>query len=213
MAYHIDFPFPETAVEWTLTENGVERTERAYRPTFYVAVTGETTLDQLRTGFREHPDVVSIRDERHRPGWRHDEYPMLAVDVTRIKAVETLASTLARIGRPGDVHCFNVDLSRQFRYCLETDTDPTPARELRVCRLSAAPTALVDGIDELTIAIDEELTLDGVATQIADTVTDLVKEHDPDVLQVSTSDLIPALFEAGGPDYQLGREPDYQQLA
>jgi len=40
----------------------------------------------------------------------------------------------------GDLACFNVDFSREFRYCLETGADPTPASELSTLRLSVPVT-------------------------------------------------------------------------
>ena len=40
----------------------------------------------------------------------------------------------------GDLACFNVDFSREFRYCLETGADPTPVSELSMVQLSVPVT-------------------------------------------------------------------------
>ena len=64
-----------------------------------------------------------------RPWFRRDEEPVLAVDVAHIDRITSLARQARQLNAypVGDLACFNVDLSREFRYCLEEDVDPTPA--------------------------------------------------------------------------------------
>ncbi len=215
MAYCIDFPEPETAVEWTLTDTGVERTSVSYHPTFYVAATDDGSLAEIAAGIESHPAVTAIRREHHRPGWRHEATPMLAIDVTTVDAVRRLASTIADVGRPGTYRCFNVDLSPEFRYCLETATDPSPSREPSMMVLAAPPTAASDDRSSMTVTTpdDETHELEGETATIAREVEALVQAADPDVLRVSSAQLIPALFEAVEGTLCLGREPGYTQLA
>lgn len=215
MPYCIDFPDAETAVEWSLTDDGVERAEREYRPHFYVAATEGNALSRVETALSDHPEVHAVAREPHRPGWRHEATEMLAVSVTQLETIDRLASTVAQLGRPGAYRLFNVDLSRQFRYCLETGADPTPKRSPTVLRLTTPPTALVDGLDTLTATTpdDDEWTIEGTPEEVAEGVAAIVADADPDVLSVSTAELIPTLFDAGHDDYRLGREPGYTQLA
>ena len=216
MPYKIDFPEPETAIKWTLIDDGVTREAVTYRPRFYVAAMNGNDLDRVRNGLRDHPDVTSIATESHRPGWRHGETEMLAVEVTDLDTVTRLAASVARIGRPGDYRCFNVDLSRQFRFCLETGADPTPQRDPTVLRMQTPATTFADGLDQVTVTVPsgEDQLVEGEPASIAECVNDIVCDVDPDVLSLSASQLIPKLFEASDSrDYQLGRDAGYTKLA
>jgi DNA polymerase I len=216
VVYTIDFTEPETAVEWSLTETGAEAETVTYRPRFYVAATAGNSLARIEAAIGAHPAVTDVARERHRPGWRYDPTEMLAIEVTEPSTIQTLASTVAQVGRPGAFRCFNVDFSEQFRYCLETDTDPTPNRSPTVLRLSTPPTTFADGLESVTLAppAGDERTIEGEPATVARRVEAVVAETDPDVLQVSTGELVPTLFEAVGDDaYRLGRRPGYTLLA
>ncbi len=214
MTYCIDFLEAETAVEWSLTESGVEREAVSYRPQFYVA-TEDGSLDEITDSIGVHPDVVSLSRERHRPGWRHEATEMLAVEVSTVDVVSRLASTITEIDRPGTYRCFNVDLSREFRYCVETETDPSPTREPTVMELEAPPITESAGLESVTVTtpVSESHVLEGTSAAIARDVEALVGETEPDVLRVSSGQLVPALFDAVDGPLRLGREPGYTQLA
>jgi len=215
MVYCIDFPEPGLAAEWSLTETGAERQTVPYRPRFYVAATEGAQLSSIESSLQAHPDVTRSR-ERHRPGWRYDAVEMLCVEVLEPDTITRLASTVAQVGRPGTYRCFNVDLSPEFRYCLETETDPVPSRELTVFGLSVDPTAVTGGLDSVTITLPDgtSQTITGEPATVVQRVEAYVTEHDPDILRVSTADLIPALFDAvGDQPLKLGREVGYTQLA
>lgn len=115
MVYHVDFPSPETAVEWSLTEDGVDRSERTYRPQFYVTTTGnDVSFEQIRAGLRDHPDVTTIAQESHRPGWRHEACPMLAIEVITLDVVDRLAASVSKLGMSirQILYAFSVGISR-----------------------------------------------------------------------------------------------------
>ncbi|MFW5911198.1 MAG: type B DNA-directed DNA polymerase [Halolamina sp.] len=215
MTYCIDFPAPETAVEWSLTDAGVEREAVTYRPRFYVRATGDGSLAAIADAIRPHPAVAAVEREHHRPGWRHDATEMLAVEVTTLDAVSRLASTITQADRPGTYRCFDVDFSRQFRYCVETGTDPTPTREPTVLELTAPP--ITDsGLASVTATTPGGRTerFEESPAAIAREVETLIRETEPDVLRVSTARLVPELFDAVGDEpLRLGREPGYTQLA
>ncbi|QKY19438.1 type B DNA-directed DNA polymerase [Halolamina sp. CBA1230] len=214
MTYCIDFPEPETAVEWSLTDAGVEREERPYRPRFYVRATADGSLAEVADAVRPHPEVAAVEREHHRPGWRHDATEMLAVEMTTPDAVSRLASTITKVGRPGTYRCFNVDLSRQFRYCVETGTEPTPTRDPTVLELAAPPIA-GSGLESVTATTPsgETHAFADAPADIARDVESLIRRTEPDVLRVSTAELLPELFDAVEEDLRLGREPGYTQLA
>lgn len=52
---------------------------------------------------------------------------MLRVDIDRVTAIQNVALEVEGWGAPGyyPYRCFNVDLSREFRYCLEQGIDQT----------------------------------------------------------------------------------------
>jgi len=223
MPFTIDFLDDGRVLEWEATADGAVATERdKYTPRFYVAPRDpETDLDltTLQSVYDQHPDVVATEMVTRRPGFRRDEEPVLAVDVAHIDRVTPLARQARQLSAypVGDLACFNVDFSREFRYCLETGADPTPASELSTLRLSVPVT-------ETSNDVYGELTVDGDAvtgspTDILTAVQGALDAHDPDVLVCSTSEIIPTLYEmatdAGVDDFSLSRWPDvdYQQLA
>jgi len=215
MVYAVDFSEPERAVEWSLTDSGAEAETVEYQPRFLVAATEGNDLARIEGAVAAHPAVTAVTRERHRPGWRHEPTETLAVEVTEPSKIRTLASTVAQVGRPGAFRCFNVDLSPQFRYCLETDTDPTPARRPKVLRLSTPPPTFADGLESVTLTPPDgdERTVEGAPSTVARRVESVVDETDPDVLQLSSGELVPTLFDAADGEYRLGRRAGYSQLA
>ena len=221
MPFSIDFLDDGRVLEWEATADGAVATERDdYTPRFYVAARDpDADLTTLQSVYDQHPDVVATELVARRPGFRRDEEPVLAVDVAHIDRVTPLARQARQLSAypVGDLACFNVDFSREFRYCLETGADPTPARELSTLRLSVPVTETSNEIyGELSVAGD---TVSGSPTDILTAVQGAIDAHDPDILVCSTNEIIPTLYEmaaaAGVDDFSLSRWPDrdYQQLA
>jgi DNA polymerase I len=223
MAFKIDFLDDGRVLEWTSTPDGAEASvESGYHPRFHVApqpTVDDADLDKMAALYEQHPHVVSTTLVEERVGWRHDLEPVLAVDVEHVDHVTRLAQQTRE--HPdflvGDLACFNVDFTREFRYCLETDHDPTPASELTTLELSVPITETGgDAYDEIVVADD---TYTGDRDAILSAVQSAVDARDPDVLVCSTSELVPTLHEmadAVGMDaFSLSRWPDvnYQQLA
>jgi DNA polymerase I len=223
MPFTIDFLDDGRVLEWEATGNGAVVTERdKYTPRFYVAArdpASDLDLTILQSIYDQHPDVVATEMVTRRPGFRRDEEAVLAVDVAHLNRVTALARQTRQLSHypVGDLACFNVDFSREFRYCLETGLDPTPASELSTLRLSVpVPETGNDVYGELSVAGD---TVTGSPTDILAVVQSALEKHDPDILVCSTSEIIPTLSEmaavAGVDEFSLSRWPDldYQQLA
>ena len=121
MPYKIDF-FEGEAVEWTLTAEGAT-SERVldYTLTFYVGrgEGDEQSLADAKATLDQFPTVARTSVEEWRPEFRHDAEAMVRVNVTSVEEVSRLARWLHEWGDPGEYRCFNVDFSREFRYCLE----------------------------------------------------------------------------------------------
>ena len=223
MPFTIDSLDDGRVLKWDATADGAVATEYDYyTPRFYVAArepNADIDLIALQSIYDQHPDVVATEIVTRRPGFCRDEEPVLAVDVDHINRVTSLARQARQLNTypVGDLACFNVDFSREFRYCLEEDVDPTPASELSTLRLSV-PMTETDADTYAELSVDGD-TVTGSPTDILTAIQAVLEEHDPDILVCSTSEIIPTLYEmaaaAGVDDFSLSRWPDvdYQQLA
>lgn len=215
MVYKIDFL--EDVYEWSITPDGVDY-ERVtdYTPTIYATYDGRADdgLLDLRERLEYDPTVVAMGTERWRRGFRHEHEPVLRIDVRGLADVRSLASQIRRIGQPGEYKLYNVDLSREFRYCLEQGCNPTPTRVPSALSIDVEPPALADpSITEITI--DEE-TVTGSPAAVLYAIQRRLRQDDPDVLVLSSGELIPTLYEMADQhdvDLQLGRRPGWQRLA
>ena len=121
---------------------------------------------------------------------------------------------VSKWGSPGKYRCYNVDFSREFRYCLEDGIDPLPNHELLQMQIAVSETELAsERVTELTIN-DETVT--GSRADVLATLSARVERADQDVLSLNTSDLIPVLFQQADQldvEFQLGRRAGWQQLA
>ncbi|WP_255171202.1 type B DNA-directed DNA polymerase [Natrononativus amylolyticus] len=216
MVFTIDY-LDDGVYLWTVTADGAAY-ERItdYRPTLYAAAasTSNGSLETLEVDLQRHPAVVATATERWRPGFRHDHEPVLRIDVRGIDDVQQVARFVRQRDRPGTYRCFNVDFSREFRYCLETGTDPTPGTALSTLELAAAPPELATPpLTELTIDDDY---ISGSPTTVLETLQARLERVDPDVLVLSSSRLVPVLTESAAEydvELQLGRLPGVQRLA
>ena len=223
MPFTIDFLDDGRVLEWTATASGATVVERQdYTPRFYIAsrtAESDPNFARLQAVYDRHPAVVETSIVQRRPGFRRDPEDVLVVTVTHVDRISSLAQQAYQLpDQPiGDLACFNVDFSREFRYCLETDTNPTPDTELSTLRLSVPVTHTTgDAYAELTVGED---TVTGAPEAIVSAVQATVETQDPDVLLCSTSEIIPTLHQmaadAGVDAFALSRWPDgdYQQLA
>ncbi|WP_254274666.1 type B DNA-directed DNA polymerase [Haloarcula marina] len=223
MPFTIDFLDDGRILEWEATADGAVATEREdYTPRFYVGARDpgeDIDLTALQSVYDQHPDVVATEMVTQRPGFRRDEETVLAVDVVHVDRVTPLARQARQLSDypVGNLACFNVDFSREFRYCLENGVDPTPASELSTLRLGVPVTETSNDVyGELSVAGE---TVTGSPTELLSVVQAALEAHDPDVLVCSTSEIVPTLYEmataAGVDDFSLSRLPDvdYQQLA
>ncbi|WP_231189882.1 type B DNA-directed DNA polymerase [Haladaptatus sp. DYF46] len=214
MVHKIDY-VDDDVLRWSVTETGVEcEVDESYTPTIYVSVHGDGDFSTARAALRDHPAVVRVTVVEERVSFRHDPEQVLRVDVVDLRAVNSVARMVSRWGSPGEYRCYDVDFSREFRYCLEEGVDPLPNHELSQMQISVSETELTsERVTELTI--DDE-TVTGSETDVLTTLSARVESIDPDVLFLNTSDLIPVLFQQADRfdvKFQLGRRPGWQQLA
>lgn len=210
------FDYTEDAVlEWELTETGVTVTENsAYSPCFYVESSETAGLTQVAEFCARHPVVTDIAIEEWRPSWRRDYEQLLAISVDHIDELTGVVFDIKNLELPGEYRFYNVDFSREFRYALETNTNPVPSGELETLSLCIPERELATRpIETLTI---DGTTHTGEEETVLHAVTSALESRDPDVLIINQATVVPTLFdiaEDSASDFQLGRRPGYQQLA
>jgi DNA polymerase I len=215
--FKVDYRADGAVRRWTATENGATvSVDTDYRPTIYLWSEDWATIQTHREHVSAHPTVTDVAVASKRPGWRYEPRDVLEVELTDIEAVDAVAPQLANMGRPGDLRLFDVDFSRQFRYCLETGRSPVPERELRTLAIDvpAVERTRDGGPREATIGGNE---VQGDPVRVLEAVLDRIERADPDVLVLSSAAIVPTLFalarEAEIGPIALGRRPGYQQLA
>ncbi|MFC4447707.1 type B DNA-directed DNA polymerase [Halorussus aquaticus] len=216
MPYKIDF-VDGAVVEWSLTDDGAtsERVSE-YTPTFYVGV-GEgddESLEDARRTLEQFPTVARTRFEEWRPGFRREAERTLRVDCASIEAVTRLARWVHEWGDPGEFRCFNVDFSREFRYCLERGRSPTPARTPTTLSVEGRAHEFGDGeVPPLTVGGERVGRSPDAALP---RVEEILDREDPDVLVADSGRLLAELRDLAdrlGYDLRLGRRPGFQRLA
>ena len=210
-----------TVREWHATADGVEqRTNDDYTPRCYVD--GPTdALETLRASLRTDPKVTDTSTEEWYTALAAEtRTSVLRLDLERATEVRTLAREIRSRHEqtqfaPGTFRLYNVDLAPQFRYCVETGTEPVPGRELDVLELAVPETALRDG-DITALTVDGD-SLGDEPVGVLEELHHRLAERDPDVLCCSTAQVIPFCYQQASEHcvegFQLGRIPGYEQLA
>ncbi|MUV89089.1 type B DNA-directed DNA polymerase [Halapricum sp. CBA1109] len=224
MVFTVDFL--DQPITWSLTgtvddPGWTAESHREYRPTLY-AVTArgmtetapdaercKSELQDLREDLATHPAVVTSRIERRRPGFRFDEQPVLAIEADRVDVVRKVARFVERRGPPGQhpFRSFDVDFSPEFRFCLDRDASPMPARPPTQLRLDLSREAAADeDLSELQIGKEttapsasgadrptETRTVPAGDTsrEAIETVANRLPDDDPDILSVERAAIIP----------------------
>jgi DNA polymerase I len=216
MPYKFDY-LDGDVLAWSLTDDGATATRiESHTPTIYVA-TADHDQDRLAAIGRhvaELPAVERTAVEQWRTGFRQDAEPVLRADIYRIDAVSDVARTVAGWDSPGTYRLYNVDFTREFRFCLETGRIPLPERPLRTVSIDA-PTEQLARNHLRTVTVDG-VTVDG-ETAVLETITERLNQIGPDVLSLQSSRLVPQLYEladqCGNERFDLGRRSGYEQLA
>lgn len=230
MPYKIDH-LPEVTLTWELTPDSVTCREIPdYTPTLFVG-TGVDSLfgaveppdpddglaaDLLKLSefLSMLPSVVDVRVEHWRQTFRSEPALVLCIDVDHVGDVTDIAHRVHQFGDPGQFTCYNVDFSWEFRYCLEQGSDPTPNRPPRTLELSLPSHQLeVEALTQLEVDGDE---IGSAIPEVLDGLTGRLAETEPDILILSSSQLVPLLYKAADScdrEFDLGRRSGYQQLA
>lgn len=136
---------------WTLTPDGTAReVHEDHHPTLFVGdAAGDLygrsggpdptppSRDGLSDALRDLWDFLDGQEaierlsvEAHRQTFRTEAWPLLRVDAASTDAVRSVANRVQQFGQPDTYTCYNVDFTRQLRFCLETDTRAAPDRSV-----------------------------------------------------------------------------------
>lgn len=215
MTFKIDY-YEGDVLEWEITDAGVTVTENTeYTPIIYLLPDGDTSIPELRDAIEKHPSVITHSVVTKRPGWRYEETDVVQAYLSEISSVTQVAHEVSNWADPGEYKLFNIDFSREFRYCLENEITPVPTVTPSVCELRLPAKQLsersLDGFE-----VDGE-SLHGTKRDILEDLYAYLTTYDPDILVLSSAELVPMLYnladEVGYGEFDLGRRPGYQQLA
>ena len=203
-------------LRWSATDGGAtyERDE-SFTPTVYASAHGDGSLSELESVVGRHPAVEDVAVVEKRVSFRHDPEPVVRLCLDGLPAVTRLARTVSRWGDPGEYRLYDVDRSREFRYCLQEDVDPTPSRELREMHLRVPETQLAaDAV--AAMRVDGE-RVEGSPASVLCELADRIADEDPDVLFLNTGEIVPTLHEQADrldvTEFRMGRLPGWQRLA
>lgn len=214
MTFKIDY-LNGDVLRWSLTDEGAEYTVHdGYTPTLYISIHDDGSMTEVRSALDNHPTVVRTNVVEERISFRHEHEHVLRVDCVDLDAITNIARIVRQWGDPGTYRCYNVDFSREFRYCLENGVKPVPASDLTCLHLSIPETELASGTITECMIDDDHVA--GNGQSVFDTITDRISTRDPDVLMLNTSDIIPALARQADRldrEFELGRLPGWEQLA
>ena len=195
-------PNDTVAVEWHRTDGGLHRrVVDDYCPTIYVAGP-DAALTALGETVVDWPAVAGVDTERWRRSLHAD-----ADEREEVLRVDTAIGAPVRVARrirdeyepdrhaPGTLKLYNVDFEPGLRYALTTEPEPMPGEDasLRVLRVGLETDALAArDVSDLRLEGD---VCDGGPEASLRALARRLREDDPDVLVVSSADLIPLLAE------------------
>ncbi len=211
MAFKVDFK-DRKAVLWEKDSGKVRRVEDdGYRPRFFLEAP-RSDLIKIRAWISRFEGVTATKLERHRTSLEDtEESDVLRIDTFPGK-LRQVAHRIRKNTSTGRFRFYNVDLSPQFRYCLQEKIDPLQ-ENLEEMRLNLSRKKLSEGkISGLEIngeKFREEF-------EALHTLKQELNEEDPDVLIMSSGGIIPLVFEKMDEyclEFDLGRRPGFTQLA
>ena len=223
--FHVDVT-DDVVREWYHPDDGdpyaAFRAVDDYTPSIYISTRSDdgVLLDDLAAALRDDPRAAAVEREE----WflrldARERSPVLRVALERPSEIRSFAKSVRYDYErgdhpPGAFRLYNADFTPGFQYCLERDRDPTPPANVRTFRVQIAEKALADrDVSELRVEGDR---LRGGEQAVLEALAARLRETDPDVLVLSTADLVPLLHGKADEhdiDLQLGRLPGHRKLA
>jgi len=213
MVYKIDFVNGKT-ITWR-QENGekIPETQTGYRPHFYISGTRKN-LRELRPWLHNLHSVKASKYERWKTSLSSKQKErVLKVEVAKKGKVRETVNRAKKKFPRSMYRFYNIDLTPQFRYCIQEDTDPTQKNlekiELKLHRKKLA------NRDISGLQIDEEKAGD-TEKQALRVLEQEIEQKDPGIILVDRGQILPLLeekFEEHCFQFSLGKVKKLQELA
>lgn len=213
MVFKIDFVNGRT-VSWSKTENGVEpELHTGYRPRFYIGGS-YSELREIRPWLSQQYGVVATGFESWKPTLSEQRQKVLRVDtVSEEKLKATVNKVKKKCGR-STFRYYNVDISPQFRFCLQKNISPVPEESLSRIDLRLHRKHLSNNnITELSINGEKPA---GNEEEVLEALIKVFEEENPDIVLVNRGRLLQVLntkISEHGLEFSLGRMEKFQKLA
>ncbi len=213
MVFKIDFVNGRT-VSWSKTENGVKpELHTGYRPRFYIGGS-YSELREIRPWLSKQQGVVATSFESWKPTLSKHRQKVLRVDtVSEEKLKATVNKVKKKYGR-STFRYYNVDISPQFRFCLQKNISPVPEESLSRIDLRLHRKHLSNNnITELSINGEKPA---GNEEEVLEALIKVFEEENPDIVLVNRGRLLQVLntkISEHGLEFSLGRMERFQKLA
>lgn len=217
MTFKIDYRDGDV-YRWTATDTGATyELDTTYTPTFYVEGSAQEAINEIRDHLSTHPQIENTAVERWRTRWRNEPEHVLRLDASTLESLQTVAREIRSWGAPGEYKLYNVDFQREFRYCLENEINPIPDTSITLSKLECTlPLKALNDNDISALTLDGE-SAGTTESDVLDTVSAALTNKDPDVLVLSSSELVPLLYQKAEKhdrdEFSIGRLPGWQELA
>ncbi|MBY6293932.1 hypothetical protein GLU60_00920 [Nanohaloarchaea archaeon H01] len=212
MVFKIDFNDRKTVL-WS-KENGetTKEVDDNYRPRFYIDG-NKSELHKSRPWISRQENVKATKFERWKPTLCKPETDVLRIDVAHEDDLKPLVYNLKKNFGRTRFRFYNVDLSPQFRYCIQENLEPKPDSigqlsrvDLNLDRKSLANKDL----SELEIDYHGEGSIDE-SLSIEEKLREVFQSLDPDIILVSRGQLLELIDQEFS--FPLGRINGFEQLA
>lgn len=214
MTFKVDFLGERTLI-WSKERGEVKYRTENYIPSFYISSERKNLpLRELRNKALETDHVLRAKTEKWKTslGQKNPE-DVLRADVNSLQQLKPVVYDLRRKLPLDQVRFYNVDIARQFRYCLDNREKPLPDEELGVLELEIPKNKIAEK-DLASLKINGEIHR--TERRVLHKLKKCLKTEDPDILLLNTIQILPLIRERKedyGIDFHLGRLSGFQALA
>ncbi|MFB6145674.1 MAG: type B DNA-directed DNA polymerase [Candidatus Nanohaloarchaea archaeon] len=207
MTFKVDFRGSK-AIEWSREDGEVKRkVKEDYNPRFYIHASRKDLRD-VRPWISSRKSVkATVFENWYRDLGSDEKNRVLRVDVKSQRSFRDTINRFKNHFSREKFRFYNVDLTPQFRYCLQESIEPLPEEDLVKTELTLPRVHLANNRPD-EIRIDgERIDKGGESLEF---LGQYLERVDPDILVVNRGGLLEFLEEKG---ISLGREDGFEQLA
>ncbi|MFB6199302.1 MAG: type B DNA-directed DNA polymerase [Candidatus Nanohaloarchaea archaeon] len=209
--FKVDF-IDGKAIKWR-KRNGetVKEEAEGYKPRFYIN-SDRSKLFKTRPWISRQRHVKATSFESWKPTLSKKKQQVLRVDVSSEEKLLDVVNTLKNNFDRSSFRFYNVGFSRQFRFCIQENIEPTPDEKLEKIDLKLHRKHLADR-DLSKLFINGEKA-GKTRREALEALKQRFSQDDPDIVLVNRGQLLKLLSqELSAENFYLGRIDRFQQLA